>query len=178
MDSVSRRPQAAGRCVLACDICIHAEKTYKLNYPGTPYIRNIYNVNEDNLPQHDVICGGFPCQSFSQGGIRQGFADTKNRGMMFFEILRLAAIYKTKVLILENVLNMLFLESGKYLQTILQSLNHAGYDVFMKCLSPHTHCNIPQMRKRIFLPVFVKTCRLVTSASQERGRLPQRVWIM
>lgn len=161
-------------CVLACDIDEYVMKTYSHAYPKTPFIRDVYNLNESNLPAHDIICAGFPCQPFSTAGKKEHFNDS--RGTLFFEIMRLARIHRTKVLMLENVQGLVSVDKGNVLNSILQELNSTGYDIFVKILSPHTHANIPQNRKRLFFICFAKElgiksfpfpnpCPLTTTAS-------------
>jgi DNA (cytosine-5)-methyltransferase 1 len=88
-----------GECVFASDIDKWAIQTYFDNY-HIDSAHNIRDVKEEDIPQHDVLCGGFPCQAFSNAGHKRGFEDT--RGTLFFEIARILKYHKTRFIILEK----------------------------------------------------------------------------
>ena len=86
--------QLGGECVFASDIDQYAIETYKKNYNLESGI-NIRDIKEEDIPKHDVLCAGFPCQTFSKAGKQQGFKD-ETKGTLFFEIERILKYHKTK----------------------------------------------------------------------------------
>ena len=116
-------------CVGYCEIDQYAKKAYETMYDteGEVYYDDARKINPNELPDFDLICGGFPCQSFSIAGKRGGFDDA--RGTLFFEIARIAAVKKPKYLLLENVPGLLSHDSGRTFAAILSSLDELGYDV-------------------------------------------------
>ena len=113
------------QCVFSSDIDINVQKTYKENFYEKPF-GDIKKIDVKDIPDHDILCAGFPCQSFSIAGKRLGFEDT--RGTMFFEIARIVKEKKPLALFLENVKGLTNHDNGKTLQTILNILNELGYD--------------------------------------------------
>ena len=111
---------------------------------------DITKVDEKDIPNHDVLCAGFPCQAFSNAGHKKGFDDT--RGTLFFEIERILRYHKTKYIILENVKHLLKHDGGRTYQVIKNKLLELGYVLTEKplILSPH-YFGIPQNRERIFI---------------------------
>ena len=110
---------------------------------------DIRDVNPDDLPEFDIITGGFPCQSFSSAGDRLGYKDPK-KGALFFEIKRLAQARKPSLMILENVEGFATHEGGKTAETAMGELAKIGYSVSMKILCA-SEFGVPQQRKRIFI---------------------------
>ena len=90
-----------GECVLASDIDKDCREVYEKNY-GIKPLADIRLIDEKLIPDHDVLCAGFPCQPFSKGGFQNGFTDT-TRGTLFYEIVRIIKAKKPRFLILENV---------------------------------------------------------------------------
>ena len=138
-------------CVFASDINSEARKIYKENFQIEPF-GDIKSVKEVEIPDHDILCGGFPCQAFSISGTQQGFADEKS-GDLFFEIIRIAKHHKPKILILENVANLETHDNGKSLDRIKKELKGIGYITFSKVLNALDY-NVPQCRKRIYIVAF------------------------
>jgi DNA (cytosine-5)-methyltransferase 1 len=134
-----------GTCVLACDTDKECRKTYEENYGIKPFT-DVYELNETNLPEFDILCGGFPCQPFSNAGKKQSRADS--RGQLFDEIMRIANIKHPKMMFLENVKHILKISNGEVMKYILTSLDKNGYFVLMNILSPH-QLGIPQQRERV-----------------------------
>lgn len=139
-----------GECLYACDIDADCRKTYEANY-GIKPDGDITKVRAEDIPHHDVLCGGFPCQAFSKAGNRLGFADAA-KGTLFFDIIRIINYHKPKYALLENVRNLVSHDHGNTWKTIHDSLVEAGYDVSTEpvIFSPH-YLGIPQHRERVFI---------------------------
>lgn len=105
-------------------------------------------IQPENLPDFDLLCGGFPCQAFSIAGKRGGFRDS--RGTLFFEIARIARVKRPAFLCLENVPGLLSHDKGRTFQTILAALSELGYDVAWQVLNSKDF-GVPQARKRVYL---------------------------
>lgn len=141
-------------CVFASEIDIYASETYKLNFPSTRLEGDITKINEYDIPEHDILCAGFPCQPFSVAGYRKGFQDV--RGTLFFDIARIVKYHKPKVVLLENVKNLENHDNGNTLKTIINILQELNYYVYYKILNSAEYSNIPQNRERIFIVAFNK----------------------
>jgi DNA-methyltransferase (dcm) len=144
---------AGHECIGFCEIDKFARASYKAihNTEGEIELHDITTVtNEEvrNIGHVDVICGGFPCQSFSIAGSRRGFEDT--RGTLFFEIARFADILKPKYLFLENIKGLLNHDRGDTFKKILGSLDGLGYDVEWQVLNSKNF-SVPQNRERVFI---------------------------
>lgn len=143
------------KCVGYCEIDKYAKLAYETLYDtkGEVYYDDARKIKPEELPDFDLMCGGFPCQSFSQAGKRLGFADA--RGTLFFEIARIAAVKKPKYLLLENVPGLLSHDSGRTFAAILSSLDELGYDVAWQVLNSADH-NVAQSRKRVYIVGFLR----------------------
>ena len=144
---------AGHECIGFCEIDKFARASYKAihNTEGEIELHDITTVTDEeirNIGHVDVICGGFPCQSFSIAGSRRGFEDT--RGTLFFEIARFADILKPKYLFLENVKGLLNHDRGNTFKTILGALDGLGYDVEWQVLNSKNF-SVPQNRERVFI---------------------------
>ncbi|MBQ2645689.1 DNA cytosine methyltransferase [bacterium] len=133
-----------GKCVFSSDIDEHVQKTYKLNFGEQPY-GDITKINAKDIPNHDILCAGFPCQPFSTAGRRLGFEDT--RGTLFFDVARILKEKKPIGFILENVKGLTNHDKGNTLNIILNTLNEIGYDYKYKILNAKNY-NVPQNRER------------------------------
>ena len=133
------------KCVGYCEIDEYARRAYEALYDtkGEMCFENARTINPDMLPDVDVICGGFPCQSFSIAGKRRGFDDI--RGTLFFEIARIAAVKKPALLFLENVPGLLSHDKGWTFATILSTLDNIGYDVWWQVCNS-ANFGVPQSR--------------------------------
>lgn len=146
--------EAAGhQCIGFCEIDKFARTSYKAIHDtkGEIELHDITTVSDEfiqSIGHVDVICGGFPCQSFSIAGNRQGFEDT--RGTLFFEIARFASILKPRILFLENVKGLLNHDKGRTFETILQTLDELGYNVEWQVLNSKDF-GVPQNRERVFI---------------------------
>ena len=116
-------------CVGYCEIDKYARQAYESMYntEGELFFEDATKIVPEQLPDIDLICGGFPCQSYSQCGRRAGFNDP--RGKLFFEIARIAAVKRPEFLLLENVQGILNHDKGKTFETILSALDGLGYSV-------------------------------------------------
>lgn len=137
-------------CVGHCEIDKYANQAYNAIYEpkGEVYFQDARTIDPDKMPDIDLICGGFPCQSFSIAGRRYGFADA--RGTLFFEIARLAAAKRPKYLLLENVPGLLSHDGGRTFAAILGALSELGYDVAWQVLNSKDF-GVPQSRKRVYI---------------------------
>lgn len=137
-------------CVFSSEWDKHAKKVYQNNFGIQPF-GDITLINERDIPNHDIIAAGFPCQAFSISGNQRGFEDS--RGTLFFDIARIARYHKPKILLLENVYNLERHDGGNTLKVILRTLKELGYNCFYKVLNA-SHYGIPQIRRRIFFVCF------------------------
>jgi len=134
------------KCVLACDIDKDCRTVYKNNYNMEP-VTNIKNINEKTMPDFDILCGGFPCQSFSNGGNKKCFND--DRGLLFDEIIRIAKEKKPRFMFLENVKHILKVSKGLVLEYIKNKIASINYTLQIFKISPHNF-GIPQQRERVY----------------------------
>ncbi len=141
-------------CVFASDIDKDARDIYHRNYGIEPE-GDITKIAATNIPNHDILCAGFPCQPFSISGNQQGFDDERGRGRLFFNIIDIINVHKPKMVLLENVKNLEKHDNGNTLKRIEDELNIAGYLVFHRVLCAADY-NIPQARKRIYIVAFRK----------------------
>ena len=123
-------------CVGHCEIDRCADRSYRALFDteGEWYCEDIRTVKPEELPEFDLLCGGFPCQSFSDAGKRGGFADP--RGTLFFELSRLAEARKPRYLLFENVPGLLHHDKGRTFAAILHALDRLGYFVEWQMLLP------------------------------------------
>lgn len=142
-------------CVGFCEIDKYAKRAYETLYDtkGERYFEDARNIDPDDLPDIDLICAGFPCQSFSIAGKQRGFDDT--RGTLFFEVARIAAAKRPALLFLENVRNLLSHDKGRTFETILEVLDDIGYDVSWMVLNS-ANFGVPQSRNRVFITGFLR----------------------
>lgn len=139
-------------CVYSSEWDMAAQAVYEKNFGHRPD-GDITKVDENIIPQHDIICAGFPCQAFSISGKQRGFEDS--RGTLFFDVARIAKKHKPKVIFLENVKNFASHDSGNTLKVIKTTLEELGYDVNYKVLNSVDY-GMPQKRERIYLVCFRK----------------------
>jgi len=140
--------------VFANDLDPYCKVTYDLNFKSTPLlVADIAKVASKNLPDFDILLGGFPCQPFSIAGYRRGFLDT-GRGDLFFEIVRIIRDKKPKAVFLENVKNLRSHDDGRTMKIIETALADLGYHVKCKVLNSMTHGNVPQNRERVYIVAF------------------------
>jgi DNA (cytosine-5)-methyltransferase 1 len=134
------------KCVFSSEIDIKAQEAYFKNFGEKPY-GDITEISEKKIPAHDILCAGFPCQSFSISGDMKGLED--NRGRLFYDIVRIAQYHQPHVLLLENVKNILTVDDGKVIQTIETKLDEIGYTLQKHVLNA-SEFGIPQSRERVY----------------------------
>lgn len=138
-------------CVFASELKEDLQKLYEINYGGKVIHGDILLTEPRDIPAHDILCAGFPCQPFSQAGKREGFKDKKERGNFFFTICKVIEYHRPKYVILENVSNLKGHDGGDTMRVILRELDKLGYDVPKpEILSPHQF-GIPQHRRRLYI---------------------------
>src|SRR5699024_840030 len=139
--------QFGGECLFASEIDKFAAQTYETLYGHKPE-GDITQIDAKDVPDHDLLVGGFPCQAFSVAGKRQGFEDT--RGTLFFEIARIAKEKQPRALLLENVKGLVNHDKGRTLYIMIETLNDIGYVVDFDVLNSK-YFGVPQNRERIFI---------------------------
>lgn len=136
--------KVGGECVFSSDIDKPVQKTYAINFGETPH-GDITKIESKDIPNHDILCAGFPCQPFSTAGRRLGFDDT--RGTLFFEVARILKDKKPTGFILENVKGLTNHDGGHTLEVILNIIDEIGYDCKFEVLNAKNY-NVPQNRER------------------------------
>ncbi|MFA5830360.1 MAG: DNA cytosine methyltransferase [Candidatus Paceibacterota bacterium] len=151
---------AGAQCVFASEWNEPARKTYEANFreidpelfESGNFAGDITEVNPKKIPNFDIICGGFPCQPFSQAGFKKGFND--KRGNLFFQIVDIIKTKKPKAFFLENVRHLLKHDEGRTFAVIKKTLeDELGYSFYYKIVKG-TDFNIPQHRPRLFMVGF------------------------
>ena len=139
------------QCVGHCEIDKYANASYlAIHNPGKEeiYYPDARTIDPDTMPDFDLLCGGFPCQSYSAAGRRLGFNDP--RGTLFFEIARIAGAKKPAYLLLENVPGLLSHDQGRTFATVLHTLSELGYCLEWVVLNSAAY-GVPQSRRRVFI---------------------------
>lgn len=142
------------KCVFSSDIDEDCQKTYAENFGERP-AGNLTTIKVEDMPDHDLLLAGFPCQPFSIIGHRKGFEDT--RGTLFFDIARIIEAKKPTAFLLENVKLLAGHNNGKTLKRIITALRDLGYCVDFRVLNV-LDFGLPQKRERIFIIGFKKAC--------------------
>jgi DNA (cytosine-5)-methyltransferase 1 len=151
--------RAGCECVWSCDWDKHSQVTYAANFGETPH-GDIHSVAVSDMPSHDILCAGFPCQPFSIAGVSKknalgeshGFAD-KKQGNLFFSLAEIIDYHKPSVFVLENVKNLVHHDKGRTFAIICDTLTNAlGYSLYKQVIDAKSF--VPQHRERIFLVGF------------------------
>ncbi len=138
-------------CVFASELKEDLQRLYEINFGGDVIHGDILSYEPKDIPAHDILCAGFPCQPFSQAGKREGFKDKKERGNFFFTICKIIEYHRPKYVLLENVSNLNGHDGGDTMRVILRELDKLEYDVpAPEILSPHQF-GIPQHRRRVYI---------------------------
>lgn len=138
-------------CIGHCEIDKHADKAYRSVHnikESEVFYEDATKIDPDTMPEFDLLCAGFPCQSFSIAGKRKGFLDP--RGTMFFEIARVVRARRPSYLLLENVPGLLSHDGGRTFAAILDTLCHLGYSVEWQVLNSKDF-GVPQSRRRVYI---------------------------
>lgn len=140
--------------IWANEIDANACATYRFNF-GNDYLveGDIKKINPNDIPNVDILNGGFPCQAFSIAGKQQGFLD--ERGTLFFEIVRILKIKKPQAILLENVKNLLTHDHNKTFKVIKNELENLGYHLHYQILNSMDYGNVPQNRERLYIIGFL-----------------------
>ncbi len=141
-----------GHCVFSSEWDRFSQETYLKNFGEIPN-GDIIKIKEKDIPAHNVICAGFPCQAFSISGKMKGFEDT--RGTLFFDVARIAKHHQPEILFLENVKNLTKHNNGITFKIIIKTLKEIGYNPFYKVLKSSDY-EIPQARERVYIIAFRK----------------------
>jgi DNA (cytosine-5)-methyltransferase 1 len=141
--------QIGMQCIGYSDTSKLSVKTYTLMHDtaGEKYYYNLKRIKTDSLPSYDMLIAGFPCQSFSVIGRKDGFSD--DRGQLIFYIARILEKTKPACFLLENVRGLVTHDKGRTIKTIVEELNRAGYNVTYKVLTSLDY-GVPQMRQRVY----------------------------
>lgn len=148
-------------CVFSSEWDKFAAKTYEANYGEIPN-GDITKIKEEEIPKHDVLLAGFPCQPFSNIGKREGF-EHETQGTLFFDVLRILKYHMPKMFLLENVTGLLTIQKGETFRIIISNLESLGYSVFYKVLDAQNF-GLAQVRKRIIIVGFHKNLEINTFA--------------
>lgn len=144
--------QAGFDIVYSNEINEKASETLKLNCNHQVVVDDIYNIKSNEVPNVDVIVGGFPCQAFSIAGYRKGFED--ERGEVFFQLARIIKDKSPRIIFIENVKNLLGHDNGNTYKVISETLENYGYKIIPLLLNASDYGNIPQNRERIYIVGF------------------------
>lgn len=160
--------QLGGKCVFTSEWDVAAQRTYESNFGDKPH-GDITRIDAKDVPAHDVLCAGFPCQAFSIAGKRKGFDET--RGTLFFDVVRIIREKRPRAVFLENVKGLVNHDKGRTLQTILRVLREdLGYTVpDPRVVNAKDH-GVPQNRERIFIAGFREPADAAAFAYPEKKR--------
>lgn len=149
-----------GECVFTCEMNKYSQETYRANFGAEHDIAgDITQVMAEDIPPHDLLLAGFPCQPFSLAGVSKknslgrahGFAD-ETQGTLFFDVVRILRHHKPRAFLLENVKNLLSHDRGNTMRVILHALDELGYEVDFRVIDARSW--VPQHRERIFIAGF------------------------
>ena len=143
--------EAGGKCVFSSEFDKDACNTYQANFGEYPF-GDITKIDAENIPDFDILLGGFPCQAFSIIGKKEGFAN-ETCGTLFFDIERILRVKKPKAFMLENVRNLTAHDNGRTFKIIRKHLEALGYNVYAKVLNALDY-GVPQKRERIIIVGF------------------------
>jgi DNA-cytosine methyltransferase len=147
-DASSKYTRQSPTCIGYSEIDKYASAIYQKHFPNHTNYGDITKIVAEELPDFDLLVGGFPCQAFSIAGKRGGFEDT--RGTMFFELARILRAKQPRLCVFENVKGLLSHDGGKSFATIIQTLDELGYDSQWQVLNSKNH-GVPQNRERVFI---------------------------
>jgi DNA (cytosine-5)-methyltransferase 1 len=142
------------KCVFANDMMKYSKKIYELNNPNKKFtLQDLNTINVTDIPSHNLLCGGFPCQPFSIAGEKKGFND--ERSNVFWKIVEILEKHNPEIIILENVKNLKSHDKGNTYIIIENKLQEIGYNIKTSVLDTNKITNIPQHRERIYIVGFI-----------------------
>ncbi len=145
--------QAGFNVVWSNEIDKKASETFKANFSSKIIVDDIHNINSKDIPNVDVIVGGFPCQAFSIAGYQKGFED--ERGEIFFQLARIISDKLPRIIFIENVKNLLSHDNGNTYKVIKETIESYGYELKTRVFNASEYGNIPQNRERIYIIGFL-----------------------
>ena len=159
------------KCVYSNEWNKDAREVYSTNFLEMPD-DDITKVDENSIPEHDILCAGFPCQAFSISGKQKGFEDS--RGTLFFDVARIVKVKKPKIVFMENVKNFAAHDRGKTLEIVKNTMENLGYDFNHKVLNAVDY-GIPQKRERIYMVCFRKDLKISNFSYPKPFKLKKHV---
>ena len=145
--------ELGGECVFTSEFDKFAQQTYEANFNEMPD-GDIKNIDLEQIPKHDLLLAGFPCQAFSHAGLKKGFDDT--RGTLFFDIATILKMHKPKAFVLENVKGLKWHDGGYTFKKIIDTLDDIGYQTLEHQVLNARDFGLPQNRERVFIVGFWK----------------------
>lgn len=140
------------KCLFANDFCKESEQIYNLNHKVKLTLKDLNDVKVSDIPEHDLLCGGWPCQPFSIAGKQEGFQDS--RANVFWKIIEIIKEKRPRFVILENVKNLQSHDKGKTFKIVVESITKTGYKMKYKVLNTCKIVDVPQNRERIYIVCF------------------------
>ena len=161
-----RNSKLDGEVVFSSEIDKHATASYLANFDNNNLQGDITKISEKDIPDHDLLVAGFPCQAFSIAGMQKGFFDT--RGTLFFDVARILKEKQPKYFLLENVKNLVAHDGGKTFKTIIQTLNEIGYTIDFTIINS-LEAGLPQNRERTYI-VGIKNGKSAKKVADKRSK--------
>lgn len=143
-----KKSNLKGNVIFSSEIDIHATKSYLSNFADNNLKGDITKINEKDIPDHELLVAGFPCQAFSIAGRQKGFKDI--RGTLFFDVARILKEKQPKYFLLENVKNLVSHDGGETFKTIIKTLNDVGYTIDFTIVNS-LEAGLPQNRERTYI---------------------------
>lgn len=159
------------KCVYSNEWDEPVQKVYTDNFGDIPE-GDITQVDEKDIPDHDILCAGFPCQAFSISGKQRGFADS--RGTLFFDVARIVKEKKPKIVFMENVKNFATHDNGRTLEVVKATMEELGYTFYQKVLNAVDY-GVPQKRERIYMVCFRNDLKIFDFAYPKPFKLQRHV---
>lgn len=162
--------KAGFKTIFSNDFDKTCKETYDLNFSDPKLnTEDVWSLQIENIPEFDILLGGFPCQAFSIAGYRKGFRDEKGRGNLFFRVAEILEERKPQAFMLENVKNLKGHDQGNTFSIITKTLEKLGYTVKSEVLNSMDYGNIPQNRERIFIVGFLD------KSKAEKFKFPEKI---
>ena len=140
------------KCCFANDFCRNSQKIFDINHDINLTYGNLNDIKNEDIPKHEILCGGFPCQPFSIAGKQQGFED--ERSNVFWKIISIIKHHNPEVVILENVKNLKSHDKGNTFKVIYEKISELGYHIKYQILNTSKITDVPQNRERIYIVCF------------------------